>query len=55
MSQYEALQYDYTLGQQVPKKVHDPTKLGVRTKGPYTIDCFHVNGILTIILRDRGT
>ncbi len=25
-------QYDYTLGQQVLKKVHDPTKLGVERK-----------------------
>ncbi len=24
-------QYDYTLGQQVLKGVHDPTRLGVRT------------------------
>ena len=28
-------QYDYALGQQVLKKVHNPTKLGVRTEGPY--------------------
>jgi hypothetical protein len=27
-------QYDYASGQQVLKKVHNPTKLGVRTKGP---------------------
>ncbi len=27
-------QFDLALGQQVLKKVHDPTKLGVRTKGP---------------------
>ncbi len=26
-------QYDYAQGQQVLKKVHDPTKLRVRTKG----------------------
>jgi hypothetical protein len=44
-------QYDYTPGQQVLKKeVHDPTKLGVRTKGPYTIEPVHVNGNLTILL-----
>ncbi len=30
-------QFDYASGQQVLKKVHDPTKLGVNTKGPYTI------------------
>ena len=45
-------QYDYALGQQVLKKVHNPTKLGVRTEGPYTIECVHVNGNLTILLRD---
>jgi hypothetical protein len=43
-------QYDYAPGQQVLKKVHDPTKLGVRTEGPYTIECIHVNGSLTILL-----
>ncbi len=35
--------YDYATGQQVLKKVHNPTKLGVRTEGPYTIECVHVN------------
>jgi hypothetical protein len=30
-------QYDYALGQQVLKKVHNPTKLRVRTESPYTI------------------
>ncbi len=30
-------QFDYALGQQVLKKVHNPTKLGVRTEGPTTI------------------
>jgi hypothetical protein len=43
-------QYDYALGQQVLKKVHNPTKLGVRTEGPYTIEHVHVNGNLTILL-----
>jgi hypothetical protein len=43
-------QYDYTLGQQVLKKVHNPTKLGVRMEGPYTIECIHINGNLTILL-----
>jgi hypothetical protein len=50
-------QYDYAPGQQVLKKVHDPTKLGVRTEGSYTIDCVHGNGNLTIIdywLTPRG-
>ncbi len=43
-------QYDYAPGQQVLKKVHDPTKLGVTTEGPYTIECVHVNDNLTILL-----
>jgi hypothetical protein len=48
-------QYEYTPGQQVLKKVQDPTKLGVRTEGPYTIDCIHVNGNLTILLHEGIT
>ena len=48
-------QYDYALGQQVLKKVHDPTKLGVRTEGPYTIERVHINGNLTIVLREGIT
>jgi hypothetical protein len=48
-------QYDYAPGQQVLKKVHNPTKLGVRTEGPYTIEHVHVNGNLTIILREGIT
>jgi hypothetical protein len=32
------------------KKVHNPTKFGVRTEGPYTIERIHVNGNLTILL-----
>eukprot|EP00804_Cyclotella_cryptica_P018077 CCRYP_017618-RF/>CCRYP_017618-RF protein AED:0.32 eAED:0.31 QI:0/0/0/1/0/0/2/0/448 len=47
--------YDYAPGQQVLKKVHNPTKLGVRTEGPYTIERVHVNGNLTIQLRDGIT
>ena len=43
-------QFDYAPGQQVLKKVHDPTKLGVRIGGPYTIEHVHINGNLTIIL-----
>ena len=46
-------QYDYTLGQKVLKKVHDPTKLGVRHSGPYTIERVHVNGTITIQLWPR--
>jgi hypothetical protein len=37
------------------KKVHNPTKLGVRTEGPYTIECVHVNGNLIILLREGIT
>jgi hypothetical protein len=48
-------QFYYTLGQQVLKKVYDPTKLGIRTEGPYTIECTHVNGNLTILLHEGIT
>jgi hypothetical protein len=47
--------YDYAAGEQVLKKVHNPTSLGVRTNGPYTIDRVHVNGTLTITLRPGVT
>jgi hypothetical protein len=43
-------QYDYAPGQQVLKKVHNPTKFGVRMEDPYTIERVHVNGNLTILL-----
>jgi hypothetical protein len=48
-------QFDYAPGQQVLKKVHNPTKLGVKTEGPYTIERIHVNGNLTILLREGIT
>ena len=48
-------QYDYVSGQQVLKKVHNPTKLGMRTTGPYTITRVHVNGNVTIQLRPGVT
>jgi hypothetical protein len=48
-------QFDYAQGQQVLKKVHDPTKLGVRTEGPYTIERVHVNANLTILLCEGVT
>ncbi len=35
--------------------MHDLTKLGVRTEGPYTIEHVHVNGNLTILLREDIT
>ena len=43
-------QFDYAPGQQVLKRVHNPTKLGVGTDGPYTIEGDHVNGNLTTLL-----
>jgi hypothetical protein len=48
-------QYDYAAGEQVLKKVHNPTSLGVRTNGPYTIEQVHVNATLTIQLRQGVT
>ena len=48
-------QYDYAAGEQVLKKVHNPTSLGVRTNGPYTIERVHINGTLTIRLRPGVT
>ena len=48
-------QFYHAPGQQVLKKVHNPTKLGVRTEGPYTIERIHVNGNLTILLREGIT
>ncbi len=35
--------------------MHDPTKLGVKTEGPYTIERIHSNGNLTILLREGIT
>jgi hypothetical protein len=43
-------QFDYALGQQVLKEVHNLTKLGVRTEGAYTIERVQVNCNLTILL-----
>jgi hypothetical protein len=48
-------QYDYALGQQVLKKVHNPTKLVVRTEILSTIECVHINGNLTILLHEEIT
>ena len=47
--------YDYVIGQKVLKKMHDPTKLGERTVGPYEIKQVHVNGTLTIELTQGVT
>ncbi len=41
--------------EQVLKKVHNSTKLGVRTEGPYTIERVHINGNLTILLHEGIT
>jgi hypothetical protein len=49
------LQFDYAPVQQVLKKVHNTTKLGVRTEGPYTIEHVHINGNLTILLHEGIT
>ena len=43
--------YDYAPNQKVLKKVHDPTKLGIQTSGPYNIKKVHVNGTVTMELR----
>ena len=43
--------YEYAPNQKVLKKVHDPTKLGIRTSGPYNIKKVHVNGTVTMELR----
>jgi len=43
--------YDYAVDQQVLKKVFDPTKLGPRTTGPYTITRVHANGNVTMRIR----
>ncbi len=48
-------QYDYAPRQQVLKRVHNPIKLGVKTEGPYTIERIHINGNLTILLREGIT
>lgn len=48
-------QYDYAPGNKFWRKWTNPMKLGVRTKGPYTIECVHVNGTLTFILHDGVT
>jgi hypothetical protein len=48
-------QFDYALGQQVLEKVHNPTKLGVRTEGPLTIERVHINCNVTILLHEGIT
>jgi hypothetical protein len=48
-------QFDYALGQQVLKKAHNPTKLGIRLEGHYTIECIHINGNMTLLLHEGIT
>ncbi len=48
-------QFDYAPRQQILKKVHNPTKLGVRTEGPYTIERVHINDNLTIFFSEEIT
>ena len=43
--------YDYAINQKVLEKVHDPTKLGIRTSGRYNVKQVHFNGTITIQLR----
>ena len=42
--------YNYAQNQKVLKKVHDPTKVGIRTSGPYKIKKMHYNGTVTMEL-----
>ena len=43
--------FDYRNGEQILKRIHDPTKLGQRWEGPYPIERVHANGNVTIALR----
>ena len=45
--------FDYKVGEQVLKKRHEWSKLGERWDGPYEISRVHVNGNVTIKLRDE--
>ena len=47
--------WDYAVGQEVLKKIHDPTKLGKQTAGPFEIKQVHVNGTVTMELRPGVT
>ena len=40
--------FDYQAGEYVLELKKDPTKLGIRTTGPYRIEQVHTNGTLTI-------
>ena len=47
--------YDYQPGEKVLKKKHEYTKLGERWDGPFEINKVHVNGNVTIDLREGVT
>ena len=47
--------YAYAPNQLVLKKVHDPTKLGIRTDSPFKVQRVHVNGTVTMQLRPGVT
>ena len=47
--------YDYQPGQSILKKRHEWTKLGERWDGPYPIQKVHVNGNVTVELREGVT
>ena len=47
--------HDYAVDNRVLKKRHNPTKLGTCTSGPYEIVQTHVNGMVTIELRQGVT
>ena len=40
--------FDYRIGEYVLELKRDPTKMGIRTTGPYRIERVHANGTLTI-------
>ena len=48
-------EYEYQQGQTVLKKRHEWTKLGELWDGPYSIQRVHVNGNVTIQLREGVT
>ena len=47
--------YDYQVGQKVLKKRHEWSKLGEKWDGPFSIERVHVNGNITIAIRDGVT
>ncbi len=47
--------WDHAVGDKVLKKIFAPTKLGPRTTGPYVIKTVHVNGNVTVTLREGLT